>query len=105
MAEGRAIWVAANRHWPPCRTSTRVNNICAGAAFGVILREVPWLTITSVAIAWEASGVSSSAFGRAIRYVEIPWAIDRDEDQIAFIGLGPRLVNQLARHVVEGART
>jgi hypothetical protein len=29
---------------------------------------------------------------RAIHQVEIPWAIDRDKDQIFFIRRGPRLV-------------
>src|ERR1700730_3116925 len=40
---------------------------------------------------------------RAIHQVEIPWAIDRDKNQISFVGLGPRLVNHLARHAIVGA--
>ena len=42
---------------------------------------------------------------RAIHQVEIPWAIDRDKNQIFFIGLGPRLVNHLARHAIVEAGT
>jgi hypothetical protein len=41
---------------------------------------------------------------RAIHQVEIPWAIDRDKNQIFFIERGPRLVNHLARHAIVGTR-
>src|ERR1700734_1942535 len=42
---------------------------------------------------------------RAVHQVEIPWSIDRDKNQISFIGRGPRLMNHLGGHAIVGAGT
>src|SRR3954451_2442621 len=44
------------------------------------------------------------SLGRTLDPVHIPRTIDRDEQQRAFVRLGPGLMNRLAGHVVERAR-